>query len=331
MKLTVREIARLAGVSPATVSRALNGQQGMSEATRRRVCRILEDHPENRRGRRKQKSGNIGLLFLQKPLYPWNFFEKVNIFLRTFGPEWKLFLFPPTLSASRLELYRSRNEIDGLLIYGFSRAGEELETVLEKIPHVWISSRIRENGHTDILMGNELAGRLAARYLIQKGCRNPGCLEIPCANPGVAARCEGFRFEFFARKLPCQVVSLKMPYLENTGFDELEKYFSEFVRQNLLSGMDGLFCPESYPAPALYLALHRFASDAPFPHVVFGNHSPEYLSGLNPPAASVDLGDEVLAEYACRELFRLIHEDRVPDERSRIFVNPRLVLPRCDS
>ena len=52
MKLTVREIARLAGVSPATVSRALNGQQGMSEATRRRVCRILEDHPENRRGRR---------------------------------------------------------------------------------------------------------------------------------------------------------------------------------------------------------------------------------------------------------------------------------------
>ena len=47
MKLTVREIARLAGVSPATVSRALNGQQGMSEATRRRVCRILEDHPEN--------------------------------------------------------------------------------------------------------------------------------------------------------------------------------------------------------------------------------------------------------------------------------------------
>ena len=42
-------------------------------------------------------------------------------------------------------------------------------------------------------------------------------------------------------------------------------------------------------------------------------------------------GHLTLAEYACRELFRLIHEDRFLDERSRIFVNPRLVLPRCNS
>lgn len=327
MKLTVREIARLAGVSPATVSRALNGQQGMSEETCRRIYRIVEQHPGERRGKRKQRCGSIGLLLSHTPLYPWNFLEKVNVFLRIFGADWKLILLPANLPASRLELFYSRNEIDGLLIHGFSEVGAELEAVLRKIPHVWINSRIRENGYTDVLMGNELAGRLAARYLIREGCRKSACLEIPCANPGVAARCEGFRFEFFAQKIPCAEIPLEMPCLETVGFEALENCFSEFGRRKLFNGFDGLFCPESYPAAVLYQALHRSYRERSFPRVVFGNHSPAFLVGLEPRPASVDLGDEVLAEYACRELFHQIHGEHPQDERSRVFVNPRLIVP----
>ncbi|MFG1955530.1 LacI family DNA-binding transcriptional regulator [Micromonospora sp. NPDC048830] len=43
-RLTVREIARLAGVSVATVSRVSNGVGQVSEETRRRVLRAIEEH-----------------------------------------------------------------------------------------------------------------------------------------------------------------------------------------------------------------------------------------------------------------------------------------------
>lgn len=44
MRITVREIASQAGVSPATVSLVLNNKKGVSEQTRRRVQQVLDYH-----------------------------------------------------------------------------------------------------------------------------------------------------------------------------------------------------------------------------------------------------------------------------------------------
>ena len=42
MRITVRDIASQAGVSPATVSLVLNNKKGVSEQTRRRVQEVLD-------------------------------------------------------------------------------------------------------------------------------------------------------------------------------------------------------------------------------------------------------------------------------------------------
>ena len=41
-KLTIRELAQLAGVSPTAVSFVLNGKPGVSDETRRRIRAIIE-------------------------------------------------------------------------------------------------------------------------------------------------------------------------------------------------------------------------------------------------------------------------------------------------
>ncbi|MBQ5749339.1 MAG: helix-turn-helix domain-containing protein, partial [Oscillospiraceae bacterium] len=41
-KLTTREIARMAGVSPTAVSFALNGKEGISAETRRKILDIVQ-------------------------------------------------------------------------------------------------------------------------------------------------------------------------------------------------------------------------------------------------------------------------------------------------
>ncbi|BCB80840.1 LacI family DNA-binding transcriptional regulator [Phytohabitans flavus] len=42
-KLTIRDIAAIAGVSAGTVSRAMNGQAGVGEETRQRIARIIDE------------------------------------------------------------------------------------------------------------------------------------------------------------------------------------------------------------------------------------------------------------------------------------------------
>lgn len=42
--MTVKEIASLAGVSPAAVSIVLNNRNGVSEETRKRIQSILDEH-----------------------------------------------------------------------------------------------------------------------------------------------------------------------------------------------------------------------------------------------------------------------------------------------
>jgi DNA-binding LacI/PurR family transcriptional regulator len=57
--VTIAQIASAAGVSVPTVSKVLNGRQGVSAATREQVQRLLEEHGYARRGRARPSSGLV--------------------------------------------------------------------------------------------------------------------------------------------------------------------------------------------------------------------------------------------------------------------------------
>ncbi|GAA3406070.1 LacI family DNA-binding transcriptional regulator [Paenibacillus hodogayensis] len=67
MKVTIKDIARMAGVSHPTVSRALNDDPGVNEETRRRILQIAEelDYVPNLAARRlaERKSNCIGVIW----------------------------------------------------------------------------------------------------------------------------------------------------------------------------------------------------------------------------------------------------------------------------
>ncbi|MFG1604333.1 LacI family DNA-binding transcriptional regulator [Actinoplanes sp. NPDC049265] len=63
-RVTLNGIARLAGVSVATVSRVLNGQGNVSAATRARVRHLLDEHGyQARASRRPESTGLIQVIF----------------------------------------------------------------------------------------------------------------------------------------------------------------------------------------------------------------------------------------------------------------------------
>lgn len=60
--MTVREIARLADISPATVSRFMTGAENVSPEVRERIQRILSEKGEVKK-RKKKRNGIVGVLF----------------------------------------------------------------------------------------------------------------------------------------------------------------------------------------------------------------------------------------------------------------------------
>ena len=327
MKMTVRQIAKEAGVSPATVSRAINGGGGIGEAARARIFAILDRNPDALHRRISKKSENIAVIMPESRLNYRNFFEKLKTFLKLFGKRWNLLLLPYDLSAEDLELSRIRNEIRGVILFGFRYPSPEAGAVIRKMPCVWINSHVTDSEPPCVLMGNEMAGRLAARYLLEKNCRSCAVLQMDSLNPGNPARYDGFRFEFFSRSKQCRAIRLDSPPLENLSLPELDILFTRAVKAGTFDGADGIFLPESYLVPGLHLALRRFRPNAPWPELICCNGAPELLAGLWPKPAIISLGEDLLAEYACRDLFRRIDGIPESDDRAMVFVSPRLLPP----
>ena len=71
-RVTIREIADLAGVSIATVSRVMNGHSDVAEETRDLVMRIVREHGyATNRSARGLSAGRTGLVGVLVPLvYP---------------------------------------------------------------------------------------------------------------------------------------------------------------------------------------------------------------------------------------------------------------------
>ena len=324
MKMTIRKAAELAGVSPASVSRALNGQSGVGDETRKKILKVVSDTDYYPR-KKSSRGGNIALLMPQNSLYYKHFFSYLQQILRIFGQKWNLLLLPYDLSGNEFRRKCMQEKVEGVIIFGFSLSSPELEAGIAQIPHVWLNSHHLDGRSSNVLIGNEFAGKLAGRYLISKGCKKCAIIDIPAQNPAISARCEGFRFECFSQKTDFEDLKFDTPMLETLGHAELEDLFVQAAEKGLFKKFDGIFIPESFLLPSLHLALRRSTDQLPL--LVCGNNSPEHMAGIRPRPAAVDLGGELLVELACQELFKLISGGKNVPERSSFFVSPKLCLP----
>jgi DNA-binding LacI/PurR family transcriptional regulator len=91
-KPTIYDVAKIAGVSANTVSRVLNGKEGVGAATKSRILQIMRDvdyHPHvGARAMRGRRAGCIGLTLtapldvvpVSQPMFSWLFEELYRLF-----------------------------------------------------------------------------------------------------------------------------------------------------------------------------------------------------------------------------------------------------------
>ncbi|WP_179134085.1 LacI family DNA-binding transcriptional regulator [Halobacillus massiliensis] len=140
MDLTIRDIAKMAGVSPATVSKIINNYGGISEATRDKVYKIIKDtkyQPTfSAKSLATKKSNLIGLIYAGKINVDFKhpfFNEVVNTFKKTVGAQgYDLLLFSNEKFYQGESQYLERCKhfhVDGCLII----AGDEIEEEIHEI------------------------------------------------------------------------------------------------------------------------------------------------------------------------------------------------------
>jgi DNA-binding LacI/PurR family transcriptional regulator len=179
---TITDLARIAGVSPGTVSRALAGKSLVNAKTREKIEAIARDHGfrpnQMASGLRRQKTGVIGVVIPlghdTRQQISDSFFMTLLGFLADEltqeGYDLMLRRVVPEEDADWLDRFIGSGMIDGVIVIGQSDQFERIEDVADgyRAMVVW-GNHTEGQRHCVVGTDNRLGGKLAAERLIAAG------------------------------------------------------------------------------------------------------------------------------------------------------------------
>lgn len=189
------DIARWAGVSQATVSRALNGGS-VSEATRERVYQIIEQHGYSpnaiARGLVTRRTDTIGVVVadISNPFYP----ELLEALSRNLTRE-NLILQHAASPAEEERAARLlvQQRVDGIIFTTASRKSSAVAKLLESRFPIVLSNRATDISCDVVAADNVAGGRAVAGHLADLGHRRIAVIQGDSIASTAVERARGFR------------------------------------------------------------------------------------------------------------------------------------------
>lgn len=172
---TLKDVAKETGLTVSTVSRVLNNRGYISEETRKNVYLAMETlnyHPnELARSLSKKSTFTIGVI-VPHIRHPY-FAELIsNLENEAYLRKYKILLFNSQDKNEREKEYLemcNRNRVSGIIICSGNIEMTEFKGL--NVPLITIE-RYLENGTAMVECDNYQGGKMAARHLIEKGCRH---------------------------------------------------------------------------------------------------------------------------------------------------------------
>jgi DNA-binding LacI/PurR family transcriptional regulator len=189
----ISDLAKLAGVSPGTVSRALTDAGLISQKTRERIKALAREHDFRpnvmARNLRIQKTGAIGVVIplghdtgqhISDPF----FITMLGLLadaLTERGYDLVLSRVIPT-NDDWLDRFTDSGRVDGIIVIGQSNQFQTLERVAERYHPLVVWGGYQEGQvHCSVGSDNIRGGDLAAEHLIEHGCKHVAFFGDPTA------------------------------------------------------------------------------------------------------------------------------------------------------
>lgn len=302
---TIKDVARLAGVSVATVSRVLNGSAVVSAPRRGRVqkaaARLNYSPNVAARSLITNQTHTIGVLL---PDLFGEFFSEVIRGIDHAAREAQLHLLLSSSHADTEELIAAlramRGRIDGLIVMAPDvDAPRALERARAEIPLVLIDPGLGARSCDAISISNHEGAYLMVKHLLDLGHRRVATITGPPRNLDVEQRLAGYR-----RALK-EHGGERDPELEVTGdFSEPSGYEAAMRLLALPRAPSAVFAQNDYMAIGVLGALSDAGVRVPQDMAVGGFDDIAMSRYLNPPLTTVRVDAYGLGRRATEWLIR---------------------------
>ena len=200
-RATIREIARAAGVSIATVSRVINGRPDVSPQTREVVLRVVREHGfSTNRNARALSGGRTGLVGVTLPILEAAYFAVIvsGTAEALYEHDMRIVLCPTLHQHEREVTLLDRlmhGTTDGAVLMLPEESNAELRALQETgYPFVVVDPRVRlDQGIPAVSASNASGARAAVEHLLSLGHRRIGAILGPPDWMATTERLNGYR------------------------------------------------------------------------------------------------------------------------------------------
>ncbi len=309
-QMTIKEMAKLAGVSPSAVSIVLNNGKGVSDETRARIQKIIEEtkYVPNPMARRllHHRTDNIAVLFDRK-ISPLDhaFYSELNaVILRECEKKnLNLMLSSYTVQDGVVQLpgILKRRDVDGILLYGDPE--DEVLQALEsyQLPLILLdNSQTRANCFA-VTADYDSAAYLATKHLIELGHTKIAYLGDPELSYFNANTFKGFRRAMMEHKL--DIPKSRIRSIQPIG-DERNNFWEELLIHP--EHPTAVMCSADIYAIQLIRMLKNQGIRVPEQISVIGIDNILIGEYISPQLTTVEIDITAMGKRAVAQLLRLI-------------------------
>lgn len=304
------DIARLAGVSASTVSRALSGNPAIALATRERIAELAKslNYQVNAGAAnlRKRTNNTIGVLLLNDSMQAMSdpFILKLlghiadeldqrgmALLLRRATPN----------DLSQMAAMVDSGQAGGLIVIGQNSQNQDLNALFSRgIPMVVWGAKVPDSAYPVVGSDNEQGGYLATRHLIEQGCRR-------IAYMGEYEHAEAYlRHQGYLRALQEAGLSTSRELHIHATFDSrgARTRFADWLDHD--RDFDGVFCISDVAALSAMAELTERGIRVPHTVRIVGYDNIEMGAHLHPTLSTINQATDIAARYLVTGLLELM-------------------------
>lgn len=200
--MTIREIATIAGVSPAAVSLVINNKKGVSEETRRRVLSVVEECGYVSTTQKKKverfrlmvlKYRAHGIALEENQGFIASIIDKIESECRRFAFDLVMYNCEPKTAEATIKELMANNPPDGIILIGTELRKEEYGLLnLFTVPVVVVDNNIQQQSVDCVVMSNKSLMQALVDYLYSLGHREIGYFRFTQPVNNCDERYEGY-------------------------------------------------------------------------------------------------------------------------------------------
>lgn len=325
-RITIEDVARAAGVSRQTVSRAMNDKGEISPETKERVMRAVQQlgYRPNRlaQGMVTRRTYTVGLVLgnIINPFFP-EVTRGVQDVAQANG--YNVFLCN-TDDRGDIELQELRSlaaqGVDGIILFSHHASDEELRSFADDYRPIVLINRVFSHPHISLLIVDNYRGaQLAAEYLIKHHHTHLGMITDDSSGYLTSRRVSGFKQTILEHELPFsenQIVPAKSN-LEG-GYQATHRLLDQHPATTAIFAFNDLMA-----VGAIRSCLER-GLRVPEDIAIIGFDDIQFASMTNPSLTTIRVDKYALGQKAMLRVIEMIEDPET--NFPRLDMKPELIV-----